>query len=86
MNFFGMEQDNSRIVGTSMIWIFVVSSTVLTAITFLFYYWLLQRDGAVFRRLAPKIRITQDWNLKLLTRRLTSTGMNAGAERQNSQA
>jgi hypothetical protein len=84
MNFFAMDQNNSRIVGTSMIWIFVISSATLTALTFLFYYWLLQRDGIVFRRLAPKVRIAPDWNLKYLTRRLTSSGTNADIELQNS--
>ncbi len=78
-----MDQDNSRIVGTPMIWIFVVSSAGLTILTFLFYYWLLQRDGVVFRRLAPKVHMAPDWNLKELTRRLTSSGKNLGTELQS---
>lgn len=78
MNFFAIGQDNDGIVGTPAIWIFIVSAAALTAVTFLFYYWLLQRDGTVFRRLAPKVRITPDWHIRDLTRRLT--GGARGAE------
>lgn len=37
MNFFAMDDINSRIVGTSMIWIYVVVAVSLTALTFIFY-------------------------------------------------
>ncbi len=67
-----MDQTTNRIVGTPMVWIYAAASVVLTAATFLFYYWLLQHDGVLFRRLAPKVRIAADW--KTLTRRLTKTG------------
>lgn len=64
MNFFAMDQANSRIVGTRMIWIFIISAAAMTAFTFLFYYWLLHRDGFVFRRLVPKVRLVPDWNIQ----------------------
>ncbi|KAF6834743.1 hypothetical protein CMUS01_06060 [Colletotrichum musicola] len=41
MNFFDLDKDNDRIVGTSMIWIYVLCSTALTAGTFLIYHLLL---------------------------------------------
>lgn len=68
MNFFAMDQPNSRIICTSMIWIYLISTAVLTGITVIFYYWLLQHDGVLFWRLAPKVR-TPDWGL--LVRRFT---------------
>ncbi|KAK3381855.1 hypothetical protein B0H63DRAFT_214704 [Podospora didyma] len=74
MNFFGFDGDNNRIAGSSMVWIYVLSSALLTAITFFFYYWLLHREnGAAFRRLAPKIA---DWSLKDFGRRLTANNTN----------
>ncbi|KAJ6441395.1 corA-like mg2+ transporter protein domain-containing protein [Purpureocillium lavendulum] len=33
MNFFAMDQPNSRLIGTSMIWIYLVATAVITAIT-----------------------------------------------------
>jgi len=55
MNFFSMDTENSRIVGTGMVWIFFVLSTGLMGVTFGCYYWLLQeQDGGVLRRLAFK--------------------------------
>ncbi|KAJ6105478.1 Mg2+ transporter protein CorA-like/Zinc transport protein ZntB [Penicillium capsulatum] len=74
MNFFDLDQVNNRIVGTSMIWIFVVSSIILTAVTFLFYYGLLYRDGSFSRNLVPKVQIPQDWTFQTLKRQLTFTG------------
>ncbi|KAK0719272.1 hypothetical protein B0H67DRAFT_485871 [Lasiosphaeris hirsuta] len=71
MNFFDYDaEDGGRIVGTSMVWIYVVAAVLLTALTVLFYYWLVQRDGVVFRRLAPKIRVSPDLSLKELTRHM----------------
>lgn len=49
-----------------MIWIFVISAVVMTAFTFLFYYWLLHRDGSVFRKLVPTVRLVPDWNIQAL--------------------
>ncbi|KAK5993765.1 hypothetical protein PT974_07202 [Cladobotryum mycophilum] len=63
MNFFAMDQDNSRIVGTSMIWIFVVTTLALTLISVIFYYWLVRHDGILFWRLAPKMH-KRDWRIK----------------------
>lgn len=66
MNFFGFDQNASgnRIMGTAMIYIYVLASSVLTAATFLFYYWLIQRGNeGLFEKLAP--------NTSSLVRRLT---------------
>jgi hypothetical protein len=74
MNFFDMDADNNRIIGTPMVWVFFLVSAGLTGVTFAFYYWLLQeQDSSAFRRLAPKARITADWRLPLqnLKRRLS---------------
>jgi hypothetical protein len=85
MNFFSIDQDNNRIVGTPMIWIFVISATVLTAITFFFYYWLSLRNGVLFRRHVPKVRISSKWAMKHLTQRLRFSGTNTGIELQSSR-
>ncbi|KAK7951620.1 uncharacterized protein PG986_007348 [Apiospora aurea] len=82
MNFFDYDGETGRLVGTSMVWIYAVSSAILTSITMLFYYWLLKRDGALFESLAPKVRITADWvqtPFASMTRRLTNRG-NVGVE------
>ena len=85
MNFFGMDQDNNRIVGTPMIWIFVVSSIILTAATISLYYWLSLRDGILFRRYTLKLRLPLKWRFNHLAQRLRSGGTNAGIELQNSR-
>lgn len=54
-----------------MIWIYFALSVALTAVTFLFYYWLLLHDGSLFRWLMPKVRLTADW--KTLSRRFTKS-------------
>ncbi|OAA80662.1 Mg2+ transporter protein, CorA-like/Zinc transport protein ZntB [Akanthomyces lecanii RCEF 1005] len=60
MNFFAMDQPNSRIVCTVMIWIYIVTTFTLTIVTVIFYYWLLRHDGVLFGRLAPKVPV-KDW-------------------------
>lgn len=85
MNFFDMDQANNRIVGTPMIWIFFVSSTALTAVTFLLYYWLLSRDGAAFRKLAPKVRSSPTWTIEGVRRKFTG-GSNISIELQDCSA
>lgn len=42
MNFFDLDDDNNRIVSTSMIWIYIVASVILTAATFIIYHVLLE--------------------------------------------
>ena len=69
MNFFAMDQANNRIVGTPMVWIYVVASTALTALTFLVYYLLLHRDRLVFRKIKPKV---PEWNIQNLRRKWTN--------------
>ena len=62
MNFFDMDAVNSRIVGTTMVWIFFVVSLGLTGVTLGFYYWLVhEQDSTIFRHLVPKVFITADW-------------------------
>lgn len=54
MNFFVMNQDSHRLVGSPMIWIYALSAAVLTAGTMLFYYVLIQYEGQFFSGLSPK--------------------------------
>lgn len=74
MNFFAMDQPNSRIICTSMIWIYLVATVVITGLTVIFYYWLIQHDGVLFWRLAPKVKVNADW--RALARRLTKLDQN----------
>lgn len=74
MDFFAMDQEENKIVGTPMIWIFVVSAILLTVVTFIMYSWL-SRHEAFFRTMAPKKWMTADLNLRKLTRRMTGNKM-----------
>lgn len=65
-----MDEQNSSIVGTSMIWIFFIVSTLLTAFTFLVYYCLLHRNGPVIKRLMTSIRTMSRPNITTLKQRL----------------
>lgn len=69
MNFFAMDQPNSRIICTTMIWIYLVTTFTFTIVTVIFYYWLLRHDGVLFGRLAPKVAV-KDWTgfVRRLTR------------------
>lgn len=71
MNFFDYDNDSGDLVGSPMIWIFVLATLGLTAMTFLSYYWLLKHDGRIFSKLAPSVH-TRDW--KQLKRRFTFRG------------
>ncbi|KAL3417524.1 hypothetical protein PVAG01_10534 [Phlyctema vagabunda] len=59
MNFFDLDPETHRIVTSSMIWIYVIASVALTCATFVLYYFLLQRDGRLFTRLVPTVRMPQ---------------------------
>lgn len=83
MNFFAMNQENNRIIGTPMIWVFVVSAIILTVATFAMYRWLSSHD-IFFRRMAPKKWTTADLTLNKLSRRLTGNKKNAAADRGKS--
>ncbi|OAR00331.1 hypothetical protein LLEC1_02057 [Akanthomyces lecanii] len=74
MNFFAMDQPNSRIVCTTMIWIYIVTTFTFTIVTVIFYYWLLRHDGFLFGRLAPKVPV-KDWTG--FVRRLTKLDSSA---------
>lgn len=78
MNFFAMDEEHSRIVGTPMVWIFIISTIFLTLLTFVFYYWLMQHDGIPFPRLAPKVSLRP--GIEGLARRWTrqNTGLQQG--------
>jgi hypothetical protein len=80
MNFFDMNQEAGRIVASPMIWIYVVSSVTITVMTMVLYYWLVRRGGTVYRKLAPSVPVTQDFNFRRLTRLLTSNGKNEATE------
>lgn len=67
MNFFAMAEDKSRIVITPMIWIYFALTIALTALTFLYYYFLLRRDNKLFQRFVPKK------SFRTLVRRTTRT-------------
>ncbi|KAF3397420.1 hypothetical protein DPV78_007373 [Talaromyces pinophilus] len=71
MNFFAMDQQDNKIIGTPMIWIFVVSAILLTVATFIMYNWLSSHE-AFFRTMAPKKWMPADLNIRKLTRRLTA--------------
>lgn len=58
MNFFDLDKENDKIVGTSMIWIYVLCSTALTAGTFLIYQLLLDRTMlGQFRHKIPRLHV-----------------------------
>jgi hypothetical protein len=59
MNFFDLDSTTHRIVGSSMIWIYIVASLALTGATFILYYFVLQRDGRLFTRLEPTVEMPQ---------------------------
>ncbi|KAI0126147.1 hypothetical protein BJ170DRAFT_633987 [Xylariales sp. AK1849] len=78
-NFFDLDKDDNgraRIISTSMIWIYVVSSIALTAITFVSYAWLLRNDSPVLSSMSPKVRLV-DW--QGLTKRPTTKGEKGGS-------
>jgi hypothetical protein len=77
MNFFSMNEEAGRIVGSSMIWIYVVSTVVLSSLTMAFYYILVHHhDGSLLRRLIPKVEANMD--LTPLTRRFTKNSVIRG--------
>ncbi|KAI0135119.1 hypothetical protein F4814DRAFT_443942 [Daldinia grandis] len=60
MNFFDLDSDSKRTISTPMIWIYILSSILLTVVTFLVYYWVLHHDNVVVNRMSPKVRVG-DW-------------------------
>lgn len=77
MNFFNMDEEAGRIIGSSMIWIYVVSTVILSSLTMAFYYKLVHHhDESLLRRLIPKAESGRDWTS--LTRRFTKTWATEG--------
>lgn len=66
MSFFDLDKEKQRIVTTPEIWIYVISSVILTIATFSIYYWVLHHDGPVLSSMAPKVHIPE---LRMLARR-----------------
>ncbi|KAH7026590.1 uncharacterized protein B0I36DRAFT_366134 [Microdochium trichocladiopsis] len=79
MNFFDYDNDSGSLIGSSMIWIFVLATFGLTGVTFLSYYWLLKHDGRIFSKLAPTVHL-RDW--KHLKRRFSLRGEPHGENRE----
>ncbi|KAI6089253.1 hypothetical protein F4821DRAFT_257052 [Hypoxylon rubiginosum] len=73
MNFFDLDQDSQQIVSTPMVWIYVVSSVMLTLVTFSVYYWVVHND-VVVKRMSPKIHVG-DW--RALARRALTMRANS---------
>lgn len=71
MNFFDLNEEDHRIVASSMIWIYIVASILLTGATFVLYYFLLQRDGKLFAQLEPTAKMPLRLPITFLSRRLT---------------
>ncbi|KAJ5090601.1 Mg2+ transporter protein CorA-like/Zinc transport protein ZntB [Penicillium argentinense] len=71
MNFFDMDKESNSIIVTPMIWIFVVSTVVLTGATFSIYHWLLNHDGKMYQRLMPKFIAFPRWSTQTLRMSLT---------------
>jgi hypothetical protein len=82
MNFFALSQEDNKIIGTSMIWIFIISAIVLTAGTFILYHWLAHHD-TFMRKMAPKKWISGDIKLTTLRRRLTGNRMSDTSDYAN---
>lgn len=84
MNFFDLDDKTHRIVASSMIWIYIVSSLALTGATFVLYYFLLQRDGRLSKGLEPTVempRRTSEWS----TLKKRFTGRHAGEYKMESK-
>lgn len=60
MNFFDLDDENNRIVSTSMIWIYVVASVILTAATCIIYHMLL--EGGPFGKRKMVLPKAGEWN------------------------
>ncbi|KAH0439447.1 hypothetical protein CcaCcLH18_02924 [Colletotrichum camelliae] len=68
MNFFDLDDENNRIVSTSMIWIYIVASVILTAATFIIYHMLL--EGGPFGKRKMVLPKAGEWNqLKIWVRK-----------------
>jgi hypothetical protein len=69
MNFFAMNETTHRLIGSSMIWIYFLSSFGLTSVTVWLYYWLTWRNARQ-SKLGPKVDESQI-KLAILARRNT---------------
>ncbi|KAJ5107216.1 hypothetical protein N7456_003891, partial [Penicillium angulare] len=69
MNFIAMDPKTNSITVTSTIWIFVISSVLLTGATFAVYSWLLNNDIRGLSDFVPRVGIPQSWSIQALRRR-----------------
>ncbi|KAI1457954.1 hypothetical protein F4805DRAFT_457142 [Annulohypoxylon moriforme] len=72
MNFFNFDAQTGQLTGTPAIWIYVLSSVLLTIFTFSIYYWVIHHDGPIVKRMSPKIPIGNVIELGTLARRTLS--------------
>ncbi|KXJ91908.1 hypothetical protein Micbo1qcDRAFT_161950 [Microdochium bolleyi] len=79
MNFFDYDEASGGMVGSSMIWIFVVATLGLMAVTFGSYYLLLKHDGQFFSKLAPTVHV-RDW--RQLKRRFSLRADSPGVDEE----
>lgn len=75
MNFFNFDDETRKLTVTPSIWIYVLSSVVLTILTFSIYYLVIQNDGPIVKRMTPKISVE---GLGVLARR--SFSIKAGSK------
>lgn len=75
MNFFNFDDETRKLTVTPSIWIYVLSSVVLTILTFSIYYLVIQNDGLIVKRMTPKISVE---GLGVLARR--SFSIKAGSK------
>ncbi|KAI0889173.1 uncharacterized protein GGS22DRAFT_153353 [Annulohypoxylon maeteangense] len=72
MNFFNYDDQTGKLIGTPSIWIYVLSSVLLTILTFSIYYWVIHHDGPIVKRMSPKIPRGNVIDLGTLARRTLS--------------
>ncbi|CEJ81247.1 hypothetical protein VHEMI01387 [[Torrubiella] hemipterigena] len=77
MNFFAMDQENSRIVCTSMVWIYILSTGLLTGITVMLYFWLIQNDKVLSWKGRLELRAKGKW----LARKMTLNRSDSASQR-----
>ncbi|KAF4446811.1 zinc transport protein [Fusarium austroafricanum] len=72
MNFFDLDDGSDRIVVTSMIWIYILCSAVLTIGTFVLYHFLL--DRTLFGKVAAKVLMPKTFVKRIARKTSSDTG------------